>query len=65
MPLLKRGHGTFHNVSSKNLPLYVAVFEWRYNDRTHEDIFGAANNAVLRRKRRRILLRVVTLVSLS
>jgi IS1 family transposase len=31
--LLKRGIiGTFHNVSRKYLPLYVAEFEWRYNN---------------------------------
>jgi transposase-like protein/IS1 family transposase len=41
--LLKRGIiGTFHNVSRKYLPLYVAEFEWRYNNRTNEDIFGSA-----------------------
>ena len=41
--LLKRGIiGTFHNVSRKYLPLYVAEFEWRYNNRTNENIFGAA-----------------------
>lgn len=41
--LLKRGIlGTFHNVSKKYLPLYVAEFEWRYNNRTNPDIFGAA-----------------------
>lgn len=41
--LLKRGIiGTFHNVSKKYLPLYVAEFEWRYNNRNNADIFGAA-----------------------
>jgi ISXO2-like transposase domain len=41
--LLKRGIiGTFHNVSTKYLPLYVAEFEWRYNNRTNSDIFGTA-----------------------
>ena len=41
--LLKRGIiGTFHNVSRKYLPLYVAEFEWRYNNRNNEDIFGQA-----------------------
>jgi transposase-like protein len=41
--LLKRGIiGTFHNVSKKYLPLYVAEFEWRYNNRTNPDIFGTA-----------------------
>ena len=41
--LLKRGiMGTFHNVSAKYLPLYVAEFEWRYNNRNNPDIFPAA-----------------------
>ena len=41
--LLKRGiMGTFHNVSAKYLPLYVAEFAWRYNNRATQDIFGAA-----------------------
>jgi len=41
--LLKRGIiGTFHNVSARYLPLYVAEFEWRFNNRDNADIFGAA-----------------------
>jgi transposase-like protein len=41
--LLKRGIlGTYHNVSAKYLPLYVAEFEWRYNNRNNRDIFGSA-----------------------
>jgi transposase-like protein len=41
--LLKRGIlGTYHNVSAKYLPLYVAEFEFRYNNRNNADIFGAA-----------------------
>ena len=41
--LLKRGIvGTFHNVSRKYLPLYVAEFEWRHNNRKNPDIFGQA-----------------------
>jgi transposase-like protein len=41
--LLKRGIiSTFHNVSRKCLPLYVAEFEWRYNNRNEADIFGEA-----------------------
>lgn len=41
--LLKRGiMGTFHKVSAKYLPLYVAEFEWRYNNRNNPDIFPAA-----------------------
>jgi transposase-like protein len=41
--LLKRSiMGTFHNVSRKYLPLYVAEFEWRYNNRNNECIFEDA-----------------------
>lgn len=41
--ILKRGIvGTFHKVSVKYLPLYVAEFEFRYNNRDNDDIFGAA-----------------------
>jgi transposase-like protein len=41
--LLKRGIlGTFHNVSAKYLPLYVAEFEFRYNNRNNPDIFSSA-----------------------
>ena len=41
--LLKRGiMGTHHKVSAKYLPLYVAEFEFRYNNRGNSDIFGAA-----------------------
>jgi hypothetical protein len=41
--IFKRGViGTFHNVSKKYLPLYVAEFEFRYNNRENTDIFGAA-----------------------
>jgi transposase-like protein/IS1 family transposase len=41
--LLKRGiMGSFHKVSRKYLPLYVAEFEFRYNNRNNPDIFGAA-----------------------
>ncbi len=41
--LLKRGIlGTFHNVSKKYLPLYVAEFEFRYNNRNNSNIFGSA-----------------------
>jgi transposase-like protein len=39
--LLKRGIiGTFHNVSKKYLPLYLAEFQFRYNNRDNADIFG-------------------------
>ena len=41
--LLKRGiMGSFHHVSAKYLPLYVAEFEWRYNNRKNPDIFHDA-----------------------
>jgi len=41
--LLKRGIiGTYHNVSKKYLPLYLAEFQFRYNNRRTEDIFGKA-----------------------
>ena len=41
--LVKRGViGTFHKVSKKYLPLYVAEFQFRYNNRMNEDIFGEA-----------------------
>ena len=34
--------GTFHKVSKEHLPLYVAEFQFRYNNRMNEDIFGTA-----------------------
>jgi transposase-like protein len=41
--LIKRGiMGSYHKVSRKYLPLYVAEFEFRYNHRDNRDIFGAA-----------------------
>jgi hypothetical protein len=41
--IIKRGIvGTFHNVSKKYLHLYVAEFQFRYNNRFNEDIFGTA-----------------------
>lgn len=44
--IFKRGVvGTFHKVSAKYLPLYVAEFEFRYNNRNNWDIFGAAVKA--------------------
>lgn len=44
--IFKRGvMGTFHKVSRKYLPLYVAEFSWRYNNRLNPDIFGDAVRA--------------------
>jgi transposase-like protein len=41
--IMKRGiMGTFHKVSRKYLPLYVAEFQFRYNNRLNADIFGEA-----------------------
>lgn len=41
--LIKRGMiGTFHKVSKKYLPLYVAEFQFRYNNRLNADIFETA-----------------------
>ncbi len=41
--IFKRGVvGTFHKVSAKYLPLYVAEFQFRYNNRSNPDMFGAA-----------------------
>jgi transposase-like protein len=34
--------GTVHKVSAKYLPLYVAEFQFRYNNRLNADIFGTA-----------------------
>jgi transposase-like protein len=41
--IFKRGVvGTFHKVSEKYMPLYVAEFQFRYNNRENADIFGKA-----------------------
>jgi hypothetical protein len=34
--------GTYYKVSRKYLPLYVADFQFRYNNRLNADIFGDA-----------------------
>jgi transposase-like protein len=41
--LLKRGIiGTYHNVSKEYLPLYLAEFQFRFNNRNNPDIFHDA-----------------------
>jgi transposase-like protein len=41
--IIKRGIvGSYHKVSKKYLPLYVAEFQFRYNNRLNADIFGTA-----------------------
>ncbi|MGO9986738.1 MAG: IS1595 family transposase [Rhodomicrobium sp.] len=41
--IFKRGVvGSFHKISKKYMPLYVAEFQFRYNNRMNQDIFGAA-----------------------
>jgi hypothetical protein len=34
--------GSFHKISAKYMPLYVAEFQFRYNNRFNGDIFGTA-----------------------
>jgi IS1 family transposase/transposase-like protein len=44
--IFKRGIvGSFHKVSAKYMPLYVAEFQFRYNNRFNADIFGTAIGA--------------------
>lgn len=41
--ILKRGvMGTFHKISRKYLPLYIAEYQFRYNNRENGDIFESA-----------------------
>jgi transposase-like protein len=41
--IFKRGVvGTFHKMSRKYMPLYVAEFQFRYNNRFNTDMFGTA-----------------------
>lgn len=41
--IFKRGVvGTFHKMSAKYIPLYVAEFQFRFNNRMNADIFGTA-----------------------
>jgi transposase-like protein len=41
--IIKRGVvSTFHKISKKYMPLYVAEFQFRYNNRFNADIFGTA-----------------------
>jgi transposase-like protein len=41
--IFKRGIvGSFHKISAKYMPLYVAEFQFRYNNRFNADIFGTA-----------------------
>jgi len=41
--IFKRGVvGSFHKISTKYMPLYVAEFQFRYNNRFNADIFGTA-----------------------
>jgi hypothetical protein len=41
--ILKRGVvGTFHKVCAKYMGLYVAEFQFRYNNRFNADIFGTS-----------------------
>ena len=41
--IFKRGIvGSFQKVSAKYMPLYVAEFQFRYNNRNNPDIFGEA-----------------------
>lgn len=41
--IFKRGIvGSFHKVSAKYMPLYIAEFQFRHNNRSNPDMFGEA-----------------------
>ena len=40
--VLRATAGSFRKVSAKDLPLFVAEFQFRYNNRKNTDIFGTA-----------------------
>jgi hypothetical protein len=42
MFMKRAGVGAFHKMSAKYMPLYVAEFQFRYNNRFNSDIFGKA-----------------------
>ncbi len=45
--IFKRGIvGSYHKVSAKYLPRYIAEFQFRYNNRMNADIFGTAIEGV-------------------
>lgn len=49
--LLKRGiMGSFHKVSIKHLPKYLAEFEYRFNNRETQNLFAQTLGNMLRRE---------------
>jgi len=61
--ILKSGViGTYHRVSRKYFPLYVADFQFRYNHRRNADIFGAAFGTMLERSAK---VRLIALILAS
>ncbi len=51
--------GTFHNVSKRYLHLYVAEFQFRYNNRFNDDIFGTAIEGRMRQINTDILIGIL------